>query len=269
MKNEREVSEEKITKNVDFSIFIENLTNLEMKIKLENIIVVDVKKLTDDGIFNKFMNSSKEFDFGPIASSGNIPKMTVSRTTLTTTPILAKWLKKYSDYFCIEDSYAFIEDLHTIKDVDEIARINANNDKPYSISLKQMTQEMKFDIDQDIIKQLNEINYENYISIDISSSGLQISKVDDYSETGNCYSFPFIRSLLYNYKIKNTDLDNCILNFFEFTTNQNIKTIGFSVNFNTSIASIYFDFSNRPPGGALNILYLEGNMPTIKNNDDK
>ena len=257
-----ETSEKKNIKNLDVTNCTENLTTLEIKIKLENIIVIDVNKLVSKNLFNEFMNSSKEFDFGPSLSTGSNSKMTASRTTLTSTPILAKWLKKYSDYFCFEDSYKFIEELHIVKDTSEISKINASNNPKYRISLRQILDDLaKFDYNKDIIKQLETMNYQSYVSVSISKQNLKILKVDNYFENGNCYSFPFIRSLLYNHKINNTDVDKCFFNFFEFSTNQDLKTIGFSIDCVNKLTPNYFDFSNRPPGGSLNVKYPKGYLP--------
>jgi hypothetical protein len=153
----------------------------------------------------------------------------------------SNWLQENSNFICFAKSYNYIENLHKIKnDPTQLTFIDnkiLSKDK-ISLSVTEMLALMTdFNLDS--------FNYEKYLIFEIKSNALILTLSNSYDGTKDCYSFPFLRSILINNK--ETDFDKCIFHFVE--TNINGKTIAMRVDFSNNKTQIHYDYSHNPPNG--------------------
>lgn len=149
-----------------------------------------------------------------------------------TTP---SWLKTNTHFIEYDMSMNNIEAEHlitsqqTIQDID--AEILKNN--CVSLSLTQIQNKGgAFNVD----------SYQTYMSLSIDSKELSIRIVNDYYYPGDCYSFPFFKSILFDNP--GVDLQKCCFYFVNIPIDI-ITTIAFKVNFGNGIVK-YYDYSGSP-----------------------
>lgn len=144
------------------------------------------------------------------------------------------WLKTNTHFIEYDMSMANIEAEHLITDqqmiIDIDGEISKNKDATQNLDeIKKMGG--AFDVD----------SYETYMSLSLISKDLNITVVNDYSSSGNCYSYPFFKSILFNNPGAN--LEKCCFTFVNISVD-GISTIAFKVNFGNGLNK-YYDYTDK------------------------
>ncbi|MFN8275320.1 MAG: hypothetical protein U0X58_10640 [Flavobacteriaceae bacterium] len=145
------------------------------------------------------------------------------------------WLKTNTHFIEYDLSMNNIEAEHNITSQQIIEDIDAEISKNNCVSLSLTQIQNKggaFNVD----------SYQTYMSLSITSKDLNISIINDYYYPGNCYSYPFFKSILFNNP--GADLQKCCFIFVNISINSN-STIAFKVNFGNGSVK-YYDYSGSP-----------------------
>jgi hypothetical protein len=154
---------------------------------------------------------------------------------------MAVWLKKNSDHFDFANSSFFIEKSHVVT-LDQAMKIKVENELTKGNFVKFNVTELKN-------KGVNfeRTDYKQYMQFELSKSkDLTISIIDDYDNSKDCYSFPFLNSILKNNNEK--DMDNCKFTFLNMDING--PTLAILVEFSNKVIKLY-DYTHNPPNGTV------------------
>ena len=152
----------------------------------------------------------------------------------------SKWIADNSNYLDFDKSSVNIESSHLVNDSKLIGVINKGIlSNSITITAKEL-QELHSDC---FVK----VSYYDYMLFELDNKTLKISKIADYDESKDCYSYPFFWSILKNNNI--TDLNSCVFTFSNVIING--PTLAFTVEFSkgTVRKTLHYDFSHNPPNG--------------------
>lgn len=151
----------------------------------------------------------------------------------------SKWLRENGKYIDFNASYAYIENVHKIKNSSNI-HINPNDF--FNIELKCII--------ETIGRNLYENDeYNNYIVVSIEDGKILFSTTKYFTLNQICYSIPFFKSLIYN--SDNGINENSIFQFAKYWV-EDRETILFNIK-NTSYG--FYDFSHIPPLHPYDIIF--------------